>query len=126
MQAATNNLATLLEFTRIPIDQAVPEDQGGMIAGLIYRNAGNLDIENVLVTFEILDGEGNVLNTTVSDAFTAVSAANSPVCPANAQDTLYVETGWTPSETGDYTLRATIGAEIDEDNPDNNVIESEW
>lgn len=124
VQAATNDLANLLEFTRIPLDQAVPGDQGGMIAGLIYRNAGNLDIENTIVTFEILDDNGTVLNTTTSDAFTAVSAANSPVCPANAQDTLYLATGWTPTATGTYTLRATIGAEIDEDNPDNNVIET--
>ena len=72
---------------------------------------GFLNQENCVVTVDILDDAGNVLSTTNSEPFTAPSFANNDNCPANAQDTVYVATGWEPDGEGLYTLRATLSSD---------------
>jgi hypothetical protein len=91
--------------------QAIPAADGGVLAGVLYRNGGYLNQENCVVTVEVLDDQGTVLSTTNTDPFTAPSFANNDNCPANPQDTLYIATGWEPDGEGLYTLRATMSSD---------------
>ena len=108
VQLTNGDVYTLFEYRLTPMDQAIPEADGGLLAGVLYRNSGFLNQENCVVTIEVLDDEGTVLSTTVTDPFTAASFANNENCPANPQDTLYIATGWEPEAMGIYTLSASL------------------
>jgi len=88
----------------------------------MYRNVGTENQSNVEVLVEVLDGAGGILSTTTEVIDTVFTFANAPTCPANAQDTLYVQTGWEPSQTMTYSLRITMTAEQEDASPLNNVL----
>jgi hypothetical protein len=111
VQLTNGDVYFLFEYRVTPMDQAIPEADGGLLAGVLYRNGGYADQENCVITVEVLDDEGYVLSTTATDPFTAPSFANNDNCPANPQDTLYIATGWEPEEAGEYTLRATMASD---------------
>lgn len=122
-QVTTGDVFNYFEYRSLPIEQAIPEDEGGLVAGVMYRNAGNVDQTNVVVTVDILDDGGNVLTSVSSEPFTAPAAANAELCPQNTNDTLYIETNWAPEAIGDYTVVATIESDATDETPDNNTRE---
>ena len=111
MQLTNGDVYFLFEYRVTPMEQAIPEADGGVLAGVLYRNTGYADRENCVVTVEVLDDMGTVLSTTTTDPFTAPSFANNENCPANPQDTLYIATGWEPETEGLYTLRASMASD---------------
>lgn len=124
-QVTNGDVFNIWEYRVTPLEQAISEADGGLLVGSIYRNNGSMDQENVTITVEILnEAQDQVLNTTVSEPFTQASFANAANCPPNLTDTLYMETGWTPTELGNYWVRTTIAADgITDETPDNNTME---
>jgi hypothetical protein len=55
-----------------------------------------------------LDANGNVLSSTTETLGTVPSFGNGASCPSNPQDTVYIATGWEPTELGTYTIQANI------------------
>lgn len=111
VQLTNGDVFLLFEYRVTPMAQAIPEADGGVLAGVLYRNSGFLNQENCMITVDVLDETGEVLSTTVTEPFTAPSFANNDNCPANPQDTLYIATGWEPEAEGLYTLRATMSSD---------------
>ena len=111
VQLTNGDVYFLFEYRVTPMEQAIPEADGGVLAGVLYRNTGYADQENCVITVEVLDDMGTVLSTTTTDPFTAPSFANNENCPANPQDTLYIATGWEPETEGLYTLRASMASD---------------
>lgn len=111
VQLTNGDVYSIFEYRVTPMDQAIPAADGGLLAGVLYRNGGFADQENCVVTVEVLDDQGNVLSTTDSEPFTAPSFANNDNCPANPQDTLYIATGWEPDAAGAFVLRATMSSD---------------
>ena len=111
VQLTNGDVYFLFEYRVTPMEQAIPEADGGVLAGVLYRNTGYADQENSVITVEVLDDMGTVLSTTTTDPFTAPSFANNENCPANPQDTLYIATGWEPETEGLYTLRASMASD---------------
>ena len=111
VQLTNGDVYNLFEYRVTPMEQVIPAADGGVLAGVLYRNGGVLNQENCVVTIDVLDDAGNVLSTTSTEPFTAPSFANNDNCPANAQDTVYVATGWEPDGEGLYTLRATLSSD---------------
>ena len=122
VQLTNGDVWNVFEYRVTPLEQAIPEADGGLLAGVLYRNEGNANQDETTVTIEVLDEGGNVLSSTVEELGTVNSFANALNCPANSQDTVYVATGWTPTETGNYVLQATIASANEDENPDDNVI----
>jgi hypothetical protein len=122
VQLTNGDVWNVFEYRVTPLEQAIPEADGGLLAGVLYRNEGNANQDETTVTIEVLDEGGNVLSSTVEELGTVNSFANAVNCPANSQDTVYVATGWTPTETGNYVLQATIASANEDENPDDNVI----
>ena len=111
VQLTNGDVYFLFEYRVTPMEQAIPEADGGVLAGVLYRNTGYANQENCVITVEVLDDMGTVLSTTTTDPFTAPSFANNENCPANPQDTLYIATGWEPETEGLYTLRASMASD---------------
>ncbi len=107
VQVTNGDIWNFFEYRNTPIDQALAAADGGLYVGVLYRNNGTADQTGTTFTVEVLDASENVLSTTVTDPFTAASFANAATCPANPQDTMYVSTGWEPTEIGDYSIRVT-------------------
>lgn len=122
-QLTNGDIWNVWEYRVTPFEQRIPAADGGLIAGVLYRNNGTADQTNVDLIVEILDAEGAVLSTTMESIETIYSMANAPTCPAQSQDTLYIQTGWEPSATGNYTLRATLDSGIEDATPLDNVSE---
>lgn len=110
------------EYRVTPLEQAITEADGGLLAGFLYRNSGNSDQDETTVTIEVLDEGGNVLSTTIEYIGTVNSSGNPLNCPTNPQDTIYVATGWTPTATGNYVLQATIASANEDENPEDNTL----
>jgi hypothetical protein len=120
-QVTNGDIFNLWEYRVTPFEQRTLEADGGLLAGVIYRNNGNADQANTVVTVEILDEAQTVLSTTTTDAFLMEAFGNTAECPSFLFDTLYVETGWVPAAQGTYTVRATISSENADEVNDNDI-----
>jgi hypothetical protein len=120
-QVTNGDIFNLWEYRVTPFEQRSLDADGGLLAGVIYRNNGNTDQANTVITVEVLDEAQTVLSTTTSDPFLMESFGNTPECPSFLFDTLYVETGWIPTAEGTYTVRATISSENVDEVPDNDI-----
>ena len=45
----------VFEYRVTPLEQAIPEADGGLLAGVLYRNEGNANQDETTVTIEALD-----------------------------------------------------------------------
>jgi hypothetical protein len=121
-QVTNGDIFNLFEYTVTPLEQAITAENGGLLAGVIYRNNGRQDQTNCQITVEILDeSETTVLATANFPAFDMVSVANEVVCPPPVLDTVFIQTGWVPTEVGNYVVRASIISDQVEETPENNV-----
>ena len=121
-QVTNGDVFSVWEYRVTPLEQAILGAEGGMIAGVMYRNVGTENQTNVEVLVEVLDDAGAVVSS-ISDVIdTVFTFANAPICPANAQDTLYIATGWEPSSVADFSVRITMTAEQEDNSPLNNVL----
>ena len=110
------------EYMVTPMEQVVSQVDGGVLAGLRYKNNGVSD-QSATVLIEVLDSNGIVVSET-SESLGVVSApANSVICPDPSFESVYISTGWVPEGPGTFTLRATLSSDSGEDyTPENNVI----
>ena len=107
-QVTNANVETGWEYRVTPLEQAVPEEQGGLVVGVMYRNLGTATQTNVDLEIAILNEQGSTLSLSYDLIDIIPSNAESSICPANPQDTVYVSTGWEPSETGLYAIHARL------------------
>lgn len=122
VQVTNGDVYNVFEYRVTPLEQAIPEADGGLLAGVLYRNAGNANQDETEITVEILDDAGTVLSTTTENIGTVLSFANAVNCPANTQDTVYIATGWAPSVVGNYVVQATIGSANVDATPEDNIM----
>jgi len=122
VQITNGDVSSGFEYTTTPMEQAVPSEAGGVRAGLMFRSEGFTDQPNVQVTVDVLDTSGALLSSSFTSMGTVFSSANSSSCPNDDRDTVYVYTGWEPTEPGTYELRATITADVLDATPENNTI----
>ena len=108
VQVVNGDVFNVFEYRVTPIEQAILGSEGGMLAGVMYRNVGIEDQTNVEALVEVFDDAGNEVSATSASLGTVFTFANAANCPANAQDTLYIATGWEPTATGTYTLQITL------------------
>jgi hypothetical protein len=127
VQLTNGDIWNVWEYRVTPMEQKIAAGDGGVLAGVLYRNNGTENQESVEVLVEVLSEEGDVLASVSETLPTVYSFANGLNCPANSQDTIYIATGWEPSTTGNYILRSTLtsGSSTDatpEDNTMSKVI----
>lgn len=123
VQVTNGDIFNIWEYRVTPIEQAIPEADGGLLAGVIYRNNGSEDLTDCVITVDILDSdETTVLSTTTTDAFTLPALVNEVFCPAPLLDTMYIPTNWVPDATGDYFVRASCDCVEEDETPDNNMM----
>lgn len=122
VQVTNGDVYNVFEYRVTPLEQAIPEADGGLLAGVLYRNNGNADQDETTVTVKIYDEGGTELSSTTTELGTVNSFANAANCPANSQDTVYVATGWTPTATGNYVLEATIASANEDESSDDNSL----
>jgi hypothetical protein len=120
-QVANGDVFNIYEYQVTPIQQAITVADGGLLVAAMYENIGSADQNNVTVTAEILDASGTVVSTTVSDPFTIPSKGNALTCPA-LEDTMFMQTGWVPTETGFYSVTMTIASDQTDEVADDNVM----
>jgi hypothetical protein len=121
-QVTNGDVFSVWEYRVTPMEQAILGSNGGMIAGVMYRNMGTENQTNVEVLVEVLDGAGAILTSVTEVLDTVFTFANAPTCPANAQDTLYIATDWEPGQMETYSLRITMTADQEDATPLNNVL----
>ncbi len=121
-QIVNGDVFNVFEYRVTPLEQAIPENEGGLLAGVMYKNVGTVNQTNVEVLVEVLDESGVVLSTTTEMLDTVLTYANAPTCPANTQDTLYLATGWEPAAIGTYGLRITLTGDSTDATPENNTL----
>ncbi len=107
LQVMNNDVFNVWEIKNYPLEQS-PE----ILAGCVYGNYGSAAQTGVEILFEVLDADDNVLSSTtelIGDLAT------------NTIDTVYHETGYALADLGNYTLRATISSDQDEEVVENIV-----
>jgi len=123
VQITNGDIYNVWEYKVTPMEQAVSASDGGVLCGVLYRNNGTENQQNVDVIVEVLSADGSeVLATVIEPLGEVFSFANALDCPAYAQDTLYIATGWEPSGTGSYILRATLDAGTADTTPEDNTM----
>lgn len=125
-QITNGDVSSVWEYTNTPLEQAISSADGGLVAGVMYRNVGTANQLNVEVVTEILNGMGTVIYSITEVLDVVATFANAPSCPANAQDTLFVSTQWEPNQTGTYTLRVSMFGDQADETPANNVLTKEF
>ena len=122
VQLTNGDVFNVFEYRITPMEQRISASEGGLIAGLMYRNNGVQD-EDAVVLVEVLNSDGAIIHTVQEGIGTVSAPVNATVCPNPPQDSVYIQTGWAPVAMGTYTLRATISSTAGSDfTPENNVI----
>jgi hypothetical protein len=93
-------------YTKKPLSQMTAMD-----LGVVATNVGGLIQTNVVVDWEITDG-----SLTVASGTESISA----YLDAADSDTLFFNTGYTPTVAGEYTINMTVSSDETEANLDNN------
>lgn len=122
-QVTNGDIYNWWEYRVTPMEQRISEAEGGMVAGTVFRNNGVNDQTNCVITIDILDDAMSVVHTYASEVFDIPANNNSPVCPNQANDTLYSATGWEPGAAGTYYVRSTISSDQVDSIPDNSMME---
>ncbi|MFZ6050376.1 T9SS type A sorting domain-containing protein [Halocola ammonii] len=122
-QVTNGDVLNIYEYWITPLDQAIPVEDGGLYVGTMYQNYGQGDQENSVFTIEILNEGGDVIHTASAEPFLIPSFANDPTCPNTPTDTIYIETGWVPTEAGEYTVRTTVESDATDEMPEDNTME---
>lgn len=126
-QVANGDVYNDFEYRMTPMEQAISESDGGLIAGVMVQNMGTTSVEDIAVLVEILNEGGDVLESATDTIDVIFALSDAPLCPASSvRDTVYFETGWTPAETGTYTLRATLITDSLDATPEDNVLSKEF
>ena len=124
LQVTNGDVFNIWEYRVTPLEQRVYAADGGLLAGVIYRNNGSADQTNTSINIDILDAAGTVVGNAVSAPFTMEAFGNTPECPSFLSDTLYIQTGWEPSVIGTYTIRASIIClDATDETPANNTMD---
>lgn len=122
--AITNgDIALDYEYRCIAFEQAIAPSNGGLIVGTMYENLGTIT-QTATITAEVLDSALNVLASVDTSVF-IFSNSESPT-PGDPIDTVYVPTGWAPSETGEYFVRTTVTYGNPDDTPENNTLQKKF
>ena len=124
-QVTNGDVFGVWEYRLTPFEQAIGAADGGLIAGVMYKNVGTATQYDVEVLVEILADDSVPIWSYTEIIDTLWSSAEAPQCPANSQDTLYVETGWQPDAIGKYSLRASL-ITMDDATPLNNVLAKDF
>ncbi|MCB0754890.1 MAG: T9SS type A sorting domain-containing protein [Flavobacteriales bacterium] len=93
-------------YTKKPLSQMTAMD-----LGVVATNVGGLTQTNVVVDWEITDGSTSVASGTETISASLASADS---------DTLFFNTGYTPTVAGEYTINMTVSSDETEANLDNN------
>jgi len=110
------------EYRVTPMEQVVSQADGGVLAGLRFKNNGTSD-QLATALIEVLDSNGEVVGLASESLGVVSSPANSIICPVPQYESVYIATGWVPEAPGTYALRATIFSDSGEDHtPEDNVI----
>ena len=119
-QIVNGDVFNVFEYRVTPLEQAILDSEGGLLAGVMYKNVGTVNQTNVEALVEVLDESGVVLNTT-TEIDTVLTHANALTCPANTQDTLYLATGWSPTPPARTACITWTGDSADA-TPENNTL----
>ncbi len=101
-------------YSQIAIDQAAP-----MIIGAIIKNVGHIDQTNIGFDYEITGPAGTVVSSGSATEFIA-GLAN------GEQDTLLIETGYTPDALGNYEVSWTATSDAADDDMSNNTATDDY
>ncbi len=114
ISAITNgDITTGFEYRATPMEQRIPEADGGVSVGAIFENVGTETIENAHFKIEFYSG-ANLAHEYLSDEFTIYSMydqANPELtCPSDTGATQWrlYQTGFYPTTAGLYTLQVTL------------------
>jgi Secretion system C-terminal sorting domain len=102
----TGDIFVDYEYSAIPLEQANPAFNGGMIVGTLYQNFGT-NAQNATITAEILDANNVVLNSTSQTVTVPANIDITPI-PGDQVDSVYISTNWVPTAVGTYSVRTTI------------------
>ena len=125
-QVTNGDVYNVWEYRNTPIEQAISTTDGGLVAGVMYRNMGIANQSNVNVLVEILNNQGTVVHQVSETLDEVLTFANALSCPANEQDTLFIATGWQPNQVGTYTLRISMFGDQNDEIPADNILSKEF
>lgn len=120
-QVTNGDVFNIYEYRDTPLQQAPTSSEGGLLVGVMYRNNGANDQTGVTADISITDGSGAEVYSYESSPFDVLSPVNSLICPY-IMDTMYFQTGFVPSEVGEYNIEVTLAGDQTDETPDNNTM----
>lgn len=120
-QVTNGDVFNIYEYRDTPLQQAPVESDGGLLVGVMYRNTGANDQTAVTANISITDGSGAEVFNYESSEFDVLSPVNSLICPY-IMDTTYFETGFVPSEIGEYNITVTLAGDQADETPADNTM----
>jgi hypothetical protein len=101
------DIINAFEYQQIPLAQARE-----VVIGATCENRGAVAQTNAIYTFDISDGSSSVASGTFP--------ANNVSMASTAYDTTWYDSGFTPSELGDYTVTVSVASDEVDEVPGNN------
>lgn len=105
------------EYATLPLEQAVPSEQGGLTLAVRYRNQGVADQTDASLFVEVLDASGATVHEATQFIGWVPGPVNGATCPPNEWELAYVETGWEPADTGHFVVRTSLSSAFTDATP---------
>lgn len=121
IQVTNGDVFFIWEYRVTPIQQARSAADGGLQVGVVYSNRGSADQIDAVIDVQILDEGGTSIFSYETAPFDIPANANALACP-QISDTVYLDTGFVPSETGEYTIEVTVITQNEDASPANNTL----
>lgn len=102
----------ILQYSKVPLSQVT-----NMTLGCEVRNIGFLDQNNIAINYRVFDP-----NDAVVSSGTSTQTINLLAGPSGTKDSIWINTGFTPTEVGQYKIEMVANGSATDDNPTNDTI----
>ena len=110
-QVFNGDVSTTFEYNVTPMEQVVPESEGGVVVGVEFQNLGYASQQNVEAMLEIYDDLGAMVHSHIETLGFIPSSSNDGECPSDGMFTAFFSSLWAPSDTGSYDMKITLSSE---------------
>lgn len=118
LQVMNGDVDNLWEFKNFPLEQSAD-----LYLGAVYGNFGSSNQTDVSIYWEVMDGNEIIHTSSINLGDVTTTKEDPSGAIVQNIDTAWINTGYTIGDVGNFTIRASIQANEEDQDPENNQVD---